>query len=190
MDYPLNDRVWFTVSFEEYNTIKNYLEQRDYYEFTHNGETLSNQLGSKDIDRNYRHPDILIDGKLFGFNGLNFSPVFSDRDVDLGIEYNGTLEEVKKRFIDRNNPNAANIIYFELLDEDIVNLKPVKDALDKMSTFDTKIHKSLDVGSVKQNKVMDFFKAENQRQFNNDESKYTRYFILNDTLYEMSFVIC
>ena len=92
--------------------------------------------------------------------------------------------------MDNTNPNAANIIYFKLLDEDIVNLKPVKDALDKMNTFDTKIHKSLDVGSEKQNKVMDFFKAENQRQFNNDESKYTGYFILNDTLYEMSFVIC
>ena len=115
------------------------------FEIKHNGEVLVDQIGTTNIDGHYRHPRILIDDKIYGINGLNFSPVFSDRDVDLGIWYSGTLEEFKKNLFEDGNPNRANLIYFELNEKDIENLKPIKDAIDKLFTSDAKIHKSLDV---------------------------------------------
>ena len=183
LDYPLNDRVRFPVSYDEYFDIENYLKQRSYFEIKHNGELLQDQIG------NYRIPQILIDGKLYRVNGLG-GQVFSDRDEILNVSYEWTLEEAKKNFFEDDNPNRANIIYFELNEKDIQNLKPIKNAIDKLHTSDDKIRKSLDVGSAIQNTVQDFLASENQKQFNGDESKYTKYFILNNTMYETSFTTC
>lgn len=189
IDYPSNDRASFPVSFDEFFEIRNYLQQRAYFEIKRGGDILENQIGTSDIYGNHRIPQILIDGKLYRVNGLN-GQVFSDRDEILNVSYEWTLEESKKNFLEDDNPNRANLIYFEWDEKDAQNLKSVKDALDKLHSSDDKIRKSLDVGSVEQNIVLDFFSSENIKQFNGDESKYTRYFILNDTMYETSFAIC
>lgn len=185
MEYPLNDRVSFSVSYEEYLDIKNYLKQRPYFEIKRSGNVIEDKIGT-----GHRTPQILIDDKLYRVNGLHFSPVFSDKNQILNVSYEWTLEEAKNNLFEDDNPNRATLIYFELNEKDILNLPLVKDAIDKLHTSDDKIRKSLDVGSTMQNKVQDFFKSENQKQFNGDESKYTKYFILNNTVYETSFVAC
>jgi len=189
MDYPSNDRVSFPVSYDEFFEISDYLQQRTYFEVKHNGEVLTDQTGTRDMDGHYRIPLILIDDKLYGINGLS-GQVSSDRDEILNVSYESTLEESQKNLFEDDNPNRANLIYFELNEKDIEHLKLVKDVIDKMYASDDKIHKSLDVGDMEQNVVQDFFKSENQKQFNGDESKHTRYFILNNTMYEANFTIC
>lgn len=189
IEYPLNDRVRFTVSPEEHNVIKNHLEQREYSEFNKNGETLLNQIGTRDIDGNYRAPQILMNGNLYGAHGLN-AQVFSDRDVSMNIEYNGTLEDAKKRLVENTNPNRANLIYFEINEEDEIPLASILDAISDIHKSKDKIRMSEDVGGKIQDKTQDFFLEQNNMQFDNDKSEHTRYFILNDTLYETSFVIC
>ena len=189
-DYPLNDRVRFTISPEEHSLMMNHLKQRTYSEFNKKGETLLHQIGKNDIDGNYRFPQILMDGKLYGANGLKSGQVFSDRDVHLNIEYHGTIEEAKKRLVEDINPNRANLIYFEISESDRKPLGVVLGAIDKIQKSKDKIRMSEDVGGKIQNKVQDFFVEQNNMQFNNDNSKHTRYFLLNGTLYETSFVIC
>ena len=190
LEYPLNDRVRFTVSPEEYNAITNHLEQRTYSEFNKKGETLLHQIGKNDLDGNYRFPQILMNGKLYGVNGLKSSQVFSDRDVHVSIEYNGTIEEAKKRLVEDTNPNRANLIFFEITTSDRKSLGVVLDAIDKIQKSKDKIRMSEDVGGKIQHKVQDFFVEQNNIQFDDDNSKHTRYFLLNGTLYETSFVIC
>ena len=185
--YPLNDRVRFTVSPEEYNVIKSHLEKRNYFEFNRHGETMLHQ--NEDGDKNYRTPRILMDDKLFSVNGLN-AQVFSDRDVNMNIQYSGTLEDMKKRFIENTNPNKANLIYFEIEDDDKISLAKVLDAISLIEKSKDKIRNSEDLGGKIQDKTQDFFLKQNNIQFDNDKSKHTRYFILNDTLYETSFAIC
>lgn len=190
MNYPLNDRVRFDVSTEELLKLKEYLEQRPYNKFTHSGETLTDQIGTRNIDGHYRHPDILIDGKLYGINGLNSSPVVAGQTKTLNVELVGTLEEVKDWFIERNNPNNPGIYYFEINEEDKVHLKVVLDAISQIQKSKDKIHISEDMGSSIQDKTQDFFMEQNMIQFHNNDTKYTRYFILDDILYKTSFVIC
>ena len=190
IDYPLNDRVRFTVPPEEHNVIINYLEQRTYSEFNKNGETLLHQIGTRDIDGNYRIPKILIDNKLYGTNGLKSNQVFSDRDVHMNIQYAGTLEEAKQRLVENTNPNRANLIYFEITEDDKMILTSILDAIDQIQKSKDKIHVSEDVGGVIQDKSQDFFLEQNKIQFDYDDAKYTRYFILNETMYETNFTIC
>ena len=173
LDYPSNDRVSFPVSYDEFFEIKDYLKQRTYFEIKRNGDVTENQIETSDIYGNYRIPQILIDDKLYRVNGFS-GQVFSDRDEILGVSYEWTIEEAKKNFFADDNPNRANIIYFEWNEKDTQNLKSVKDAIDKLYSSDDKIHKSLDVGDVEQNMVQDFFNLENLKQFNGTESKYTQ----------------
>ncbi|WP_428324367.1 hypothetical protein [Nitrosopumilus sp.] len=187
MDYPLNDRVMFFVSPEEHGIIKNHLEQRDYLEFTRHEETILRQI--TDDDQNYRIPRILMDDKLYSINGLK-EQVFSDRDVDMNIQFSGTTEEVKTRFVENTNPNKSNLIYFEINKEDKIPLAKILDAISQIQKSQDKIRMSEDVGGKIQGKVQDFFLEQNNVQFDNDKSKHTRYFILNGIMYETSFVIC
>lgn len=186
-DYPLNDRVRFTVSPEDYSVIKNHLETVDYLEFNKNGKTMLHQ--NEDSDRNYSIPRILMDDKLYSIHGLN-AQVFSDRDVNMNIQYSGTLEEMKKRLVENTNPNKANLIYFEINEGDKTLLVKVLDAINQIHKSQDKIRMSEDVGGKIQDETQDFFVKQNNMQFDNDKSKNTRYFILNDTLYETSFVVC
>lgn len=191
MDYPLNDRVRFDMTTEEILKLKEYLEHRPYNKFTHSGKTLTEQTGTRNIDGYYRHPDILIDGNLYGINGLNYSPVVSGQTETLNVQLAGSLEDVKNSFIERNNPNNPGIYYFEVNEEDKVHLGVVLDAIDQIQKSKDKIHMSKDVGNSIQDKTQDFFMEQNMIQFhNNNNTKYTQYFILNNTLYETSFVIC
>lgn len=190
MNYPLNKRVRFDISTEDLLKLKEYLEQRPYNKFTHSGETLLDQIGTRDIDGNYRHPDILIDGNLYGVNGLNYSPIVAGQTETLNVQLAGTLEKIKDSFIERNNSRHPGISYFEINENDKIHLKTILDAIDKIQKSNDKIHLSEDVGGGIQDKTQNFFLKQNKIQFDNDESKYTHYFILNDTLYETSFVIC
>ena len=145
--------------------------------------------GEVDSAGNYRTPRILTDDKLYSVNGLN-SQVFSDRDVNMNIQYSGTLEEVKQRLVENTNPNAANLIYVEINKDDHMPLASLINAIDEIHKSEDKIRMSEDVEGKVQDKVQDFFVEQNNIQFNGDKTKHTRYFILNDTLYETSFVIC
>lgn len=188
MNYPLNDRVRFDVSTEEVLKLKEYWEQRPYDRFIHSGETLTNQTRNTDVP--YKHPDILIDGNLYGINGLNYSPVVAGETETLNVQLAGSLEEVKNSFIERNNPNNPGIYYFEINEEDKVHLGVVLAAINQIQKSKDKIHISEDVGSSIQDKTQDFFMEQNVIQFNNNGTKYTQYFILDDILYKTSFVIC
>ena len=190
IDYPLNDHVRFTVSPDEHNMIINYLEQRTYSEFNKNGETLLHQIGTRDIDGHYRIPQILIDDKLYRTNGLKSNQVFSDRDVHMNIEYSGTLEDAKQRLLKNTNPNRANLIYFEVTEDDKMTLALIFDAINQIQKSKDKIHMSEDVGSVIQNQSQDFFIEQNKIQFNSNSTNYTKFFILNETMYETSFTVC
>ena len=190
IDYPLNDYVRFTVSSDEHNMIINYLEQRTYSEFNKNEETLFHQIGTRNIDGHYRIPQILIDDKLYRTNGLKSNQVFSDGDVHMNIEYNGTLEDAKQGLIKNTNPNRANLIYFEVTEDDKMVLTLILDAINQIQQSKDRIHMSEDVGSIIQNQSQDFFIEQNKMQFNNNSTKYTKFFILNETMYETSFTIC
>ena len=188
LDYPLNDRVRFAVSPEEHSVIKDHLEKREYSEFNKNGETVLHKNEEKDIG-NYRTPRILMDGKLYSINGLN-SQVFSDRAVNMNIQYSGTLEEVKQRLVENTNPNAANLVYVEINKDENVPFAPLIEAINQIHKSKDKIRMSEDVRGKVQDKVEVFFAEQNNMQFNGDKTKHTRYFILNEILYETSFVIC
>ena len=189
LDYPLNDRVKFTVSPEEHSVIKDHLTKREYFEFKKNGETVLHQSREGDSTGNYRTPRILMDGKLYSINGLS-AQVFSDRDVNMNIQYSGTLEEIKQRLAENTNPNAAHLVYFEINSDDNVPLAPLINAISEIHKSKDKIRMSEDVGGTIQNKVQNFFAEQNNMQFNGDKTKHARYFILNETMYETSFVIC
>ena len=189
LDYPLNDRVRFAVSPEEHNVIKDHLEKREYSEFNKNGETVLHQSEEEGSAGSYRTPRILMDGKLYSINGLN-SQVFSDRAVNMNIQYSGTLEEVKQRLVENTNPNAANLVYVEINKDENVPFAPLIEAINQIHKSKDKIRMSEDVGGLVQDKVEDFFAEQNNVQFNGDKTKHTRYFILNEILYETSFVIC
>lgn len=191
LDYPLNKRVSFEMSTEKLLELKEYMQHRTYNAFTHSGETLPNQTGAKNSDGHYRHPNILIDGNLYEINGLNFSPIVAGQTEILNVSMDGTLQELKDWFIRQNNPNNPGIYYFELnSDDDEVHLEAVLDAISQIQKSKDKIRMSEDVGDKVQNKVQDWFTEQNHMQFDGDDSKYTRYFIFNDTMYETSFVIC
>lgn len=190
MNYPLNKRVRFDVSTEDLLKLKEYLEQRPYYKFTHSGETSTDQIGTRDIDGHYRHPDILIDGNLYGVNGLNYGPIVAGQTETLNVQLTGTLEEIKGSFIERNNPNHPGIYYFEINEEDKIHLAVILDAISQIQKSKDIIRMSNDTGGVIQDKTQDFFMEQNKIQFDNNDAKYTSYFILNGTLYQTSFVIC
>ena len=190
IEYPLNKRAHFVMTSEEILELRPYLEQRSYFEFNHAGQTSLVQNASKDTDGNYRYPEILIGENLYDINGIRFSPIISGQNHTLNVSLEGNLQEIKDSFIERNNPKNPNVIYFEINENDRKPLAVVLDAIEKVQKSKDKIRMSEDVGGKIQDKIQDFFAEQNRKQFNGDDTKHTRYFILNDILYETSFVIC
>jgi len=140
-----------------------------------------------EVDRNEPN-SVIYRLNLYEINELNFSPIVAGQTETLNIHLEGTLDEMKDWFIEQNNPNNPGIYYYEINESDRIPLASILDAVEQIHKSQDKIRLSEDVGGKIQDKTMDFFLEQNMIQFDNDESKHTKYFVLNGTMYELSFV--
>ena len=167
-EFPLNDRGYVIVNADELQNIKDYLSLKS------NSQTLSS--------------NIVVDNNLYIINGMTGSPVDPNGEL-LNLQFGGLFEDRKDDFTEdiKKDPSKRYVI---LTEDELEEIKPIKNAIDQIGTWKMSMRESKDVGDANQRVVMDFIESESIRQMGPEPKNQTSYFYYDDNYYRPEFVIC